>query len=218
MEKSSHIFLYGKDKSWYNIARLHIVNCTRDSLPRTPILVVSQGLTWIPFHWHRISRLKWDVKWHSVTELTWGIISLAPCLGAERECQFNGTLSQSWPELSVRWHRVWTPELAYQFSGTMSELLYLHISSVAPCLNSWTCILIQWHRVSIPELAYQFSGTVSELLNLHISTVAPCLNSWTWISVQWYRVSSPELAYQFSGTVSELLNLHISSVAPCLNS
>ena len=92
--------------------------------------------------------------------------------------------------MSVRWHCVSTPELVYQFIGTVSQLgtvsqfLSLYISSVAPCLNSWT--------------SYQFSGTVSQLLNfisvqlhrvstpeLHISSIARCLNSWTCISVQW---------------------------------
>jgi len=139
-------------------------------------------------------------------------------------CYFSGTVSQGWPGVSFRWHRVselnvnvssvapcHRADLNCQFMDTVSEILNLHTSSVAPCLNSWTCISVQWHRISTPELAYQFSGTVSQLLNLHTSSVAPCLNSWTCIPVQWHRVSTPELAYQFSGIVSQLLNLYISS-------
>jgi hypothetical protein len=105
---------------------------------------VSQGWPGVSFHWYRVSELNVNVS------------SMAPCHRAERECQFNGTVSRSWTWMSVQWHRVteltwtvssltpflksWTcipvqwhrvstPELAYQFSGVVSQLLNLYISS-----------------------------------------------------------------------------------------
>ena len=145
------------------------MNCIRSSLPRTPILVVSQGLTWIQFHWHRILQLKWDVT------------SVGPCLRADLEYHFVGTVSRSWTWMSVQWHRV-------------TELTWT-VSSWTPFLKSWTCIPVQWHRVSTPELAYQFSGIVSQLLNLYISSATSRPGTMKIIACYWLDYEGEEESF-----------------------